>query len=65
MNKGEVQRISLAPERIWLQVGDDVFTAAEMKDVDWNEASWCRDRIFDTDIEYVRVDHYKGAKPTP
>ena len=62
MKKSEVQRISHAPERIWLQVGDDVTTAAEMSDVDWSEASWCRDKIFDTDIEYVRIDHCKGAK---
>lgn len=64
MRKAEVQRISSAPERIWLQVGDDVHTAAEMLDVDWNEASWCRERIFNSDIEYIRVDRCKGAKPT-
>lgn len=64
MDKKEIKRISHAPERIWLQVGDDVHTAAEMSDVDWSEASWCRDRIFDTDIEYVRIDHCQGAKAT-
>lgn len=64
MKQAEVKRISSAPERIWLQVGDDVHTAAEMSDVDWNEASWCRDKIFDTDIEYVRIDHCKRARPS-
>lgn len=64
MKKSEVQRISHAPKRIYLQVGDDVITAAEMLEVDWSEASWCQDRIFDTDVEYVRIDHCKGARPS-
>lgn len=64
MRKTEAQRISYAPERIWLQVGDDVTSAREMQEVNWSEASWCQDRIFDTDIEYVRIDHCKGARAT-
>lgn len=64
MNQKEVKRIASAPERIWLQVGDDVKDERDMAEVDWYEASWCRERIFDTDIEYVRVDHCKGAKPS-
>lgn len=64
MKKAEVQRISGAPERIWLQVGDDVDTADEMAEVDWGEASWCVEKIHSTDIEYVRIDHCKGAKPS-
>ena len=40
MDKAEVQRISRAPERIWLQVGDDVTSAREMAEVDFSEASW-------------------------
>lgn len=64
MKKAEVQRISGAPERIWLQVGDDVTGSVEMSEVDWREASWCQDKIFDTDIEYVRIDHCKGARPS-
>jgi hypothetical protein len=44
-----------APERIYLQVGPDC-TPEDLPDVEWSEASWCRDRVFDTDIEYVRAD---------
>jgi hypothetical protein len=65
VKKAEAQRISGAPERIWLQVGDDVTTASDMAEVDFREASWCAEQIFDTDVEYVRIDHCKGAKPTP
>ena len=64
MKKSEVQCISYAPERIWLQVGDDAASIHEMKEVDWREATWCQDKIHDTDIEYVRIDHCKGAKPS-
>lgn len=63
MKKAEIQRVSHAPERIWLQVGDDCTTAEDMEEVDWGEATWCRDQIFNTDIEYIRIDHCKGARP--
>lgn len=61
MNKKEIQRIAYAPERIWLQIGDDGLDNTT-RDVDWGEVSWCQDKIFDSDIEYVRVDHCKRAK---
>ena len=67
MKKAEVQRLSQAPERIWLQVGDDdevTLGLDVMAEVNWNEVTWCRDKIFNHDIEYVRIDHCKGAKST-
>lgn len=41
------------PTTIFLQVGEGPFS----KDQDFRdvEMSWCRDKIFDTDIEYCRV----------
>lgn len=41
------------PTTIFLQVGEGPFS----KDEDFRnvEMSWCRDKIFDTDIEYCRV----------
>lgn len=64
MKQSEVQRIAQAPERIFLQVGDDVTSADEMKEVEWDggDVSWCRDQIFDTDIEYVRIDRCKTKR---
>ena len=51
----EETKIINAPERIWLQVGDDF----EPGEVDFNslsEVTWCQDNINGTDIEYVRAD---------
>ena len=42
-----------APERIYLQ-HDPENTGEPFNDA--HEITWCRDRIFDTDIEYVRSD---------
>ena len=40
------------PERIYLQIGDEY----EIKDFnEAEEVSWCADKIYDSDIEYVRV----------
>jgi|SRR6056297_2164910 len=41
------------PTTIYLQVGEGPFSEDEdFRDV---EMSWCRDKIFDTDIEYCRI----------
>ena len=47
-----------APERIWLQIGDDF----ETDEVDFDEldgVTWCADSQFETDIAYVRADLYE------
>jgi hypothetical protein len=51
-----------APQRIYLQVGPDC-TPEELAKVDWTggEVSWCAERVFDTDIEYVRAEEVKKA----
>ncbi len=56
------------PETIYLQVGDpSVNSEDEMQDFDFKEiedvpdaVTWCRDRIFSTDIEFVRKDIADG-----
>jgi hypothetical protein len=46
------------PDKIYLQVhgaDKDDLTAAELKEFAPNgDVAWCEDKIFDTDIEYVR-----------
>lgn len=41
-----------APDRIYLQVPDD---CDSFEDAERGEVSWCRDKINDGDIEYVRT----------
>lgn len=64
MDRKEVKRISHAPERIFLQIGEDELDN-DTADVDFHhDVTWCWERIFQSDIEYVRIDHCKGAKPS-
>lgn len=45
------------PKKIYLQVGD--LNPEEVKDIDFNdlaEVSWCSDRIYKSDIEFVLSD---------
>jgi len=51
------------PKMIYLQVygEDDPYEDKRLRgEVDWREVSWCRDRIWDSDLEYVLVK--KGRK---
>lgn len=51
-----------APDRIWLQVGDDSDGIECSYDGALNagaDISWCAEQIFDCDIEYIR----KAALP--
>jgi len=41
-----------APKIIYLQIDGDSFG-------EWEGATWCQDKINDTDVEYVRVDKPK------
>jgi hypothetical protein len=51
-----------APQRIYLQVGPDC-APEELARVDWKsgEVTWSAERVFDSDIEYVRVEEAKEA----
>jgi hypothetical protein len=41
------------PDKIYLQIGDEIPNSVNFKDLD--EVTWCEDRINENDIEYVRV----------
>lgn len=42
-----------APEKIYLQVPDE---AEDFEDAEKGEMTWCRDKINEKDVEYVRAD---------
>ena len=50
--------MSDAPERIYLNLGNEETTYAEAVDAGW-EVSWCEDQQDEWDVEYVRVDLYE------
>lgn len=54
--------VRTAPDRIWLQVGEDADCDAAFPG---DEATWCRDHIFDSDVEYVRADRAQWPAPRP
>ena len=49
------------PARIFLVMGDeDVTKEDDFNDLD--EITWCTEKVFRTDIEYVRKDLYNNLK---
>ena len=46
--------VKTSPERIHLVIGDNLEDGDEFNDLD--EVTWCQDKQYDTDIEYVRAD---------
>ncbi len=46
------------PERIWLQAEDD----GVVPQMDWTWASWCQERVFPADVEYIRKDLVRSMK---
>lgn len=51
------------PERIWLQHSEDGYPTPVYK-VGTNEVSWCEDKVYDCDVEYVRADLSTSAPST-
>ena len=54
------------PEKIYLQVGD--LTPDEVSEIDFTdlgEVSWCTDRIYDSDIEFVLSDVVVSEQEPP
>ncbi len=43
------------PERIWLQIGEDLDLVESFYDV-WEEVTWADNNVHGNDIEYVRAD---------
>ena len=50
------ETIRTAPERIWLQVGDQSHYHSEPFPSDTSEVSWCADSVIACEVPYVRVD---------
>lgn len=53
-----------APEKIYLQVGDDTLDFSKsFGELQRNgDVSWCADKVFDTDVAYVRADLLEAAQ---
>lgn len=50
------ETIRTAPERIWLQVGDQSHYHSEPFPSDTSEVSWCADSVVACEVPYVRAD---------
>ncbi|MDH0237945.1 hypothetical protein [Aeromonas caviae] len=50
------ETIRTAPERIWLQVGDQSHYHSEPFPSDTSEVSWCHDSVTGCEVPYVRAD---------
>lgn len=50
------ETIRTAPERIWLQVGDQAHYHSEPFPRDTSEVSWCADSVVGCEVPYVRAD---------
>ena len=50
------ETIRTAPERIWLQVGDQSHYHSEPFPSDTSEVSWCPDSVTGCEVPYVRAD---------
>lgn len=50
------ETIRTAPERIWLQVGDQSHYHSEPFPSDTSEVSWCVDSVMACEVPYVRAD---------
>lgn len=57
------ETIRTAPERIWLQVGDQSHYHSEPFPSDTSEVSWCADSVVGCEVPYVRAD-LVGKVPT-
>ncbi|MGL6388689.1 ASCH/PUA domain-containing protein [Aeromonas hydrophila] len=50
------ETIRTAPERIWLQVGDQAHCHSEPFPRDTGEVTWCADSVVGCEVPYVRAD---------
>ena len=50
------ETIRTAPERIWLQIGDQSHYHSEPFPNDTSEVSWCADSVIACEVPYVRAD---------
>ena len=43
------------PKKIYLQIGEDADLEEDFNELSNEDITWCKDKINDNDIEYVRV----------
>lgn len=48
------------PEKIWLNLGEEVSEDADFRDL--SEVTWSENKVFDKDVEYVRKSEWINAK---
>jgi hypothetical protein len=54
--------VSTAPERIWLQIGDDQDYLSEPFPYSaGEEITWCQDSVVAAEVKYIRADIAKAA----
>ena len=54
------ERIKNIPNKIYLQVGDNVGWDVDFKELeDTGEVTWCSDKIENWDIEYIRASEFE------
>jgi hypothetical protein len=53
-----MSKITNIPEKIYLQIGNDCPEDEDFNDL--SEVSWCKDKIYDNDIEYRLQSDIKG-----
>ncbi|WP_273767336.1 ASCH/PUA domain-containing protein [Aeromonas hydrophila] len=59
------ETIRTAPDRIWLQVGDQSHYHSEPFPSDTEEVTWCADSVVGCEVPYVRADLVGHAPTTP
>lgn len=59
------ETIRTAPERIWLQVGDQSHYHSEPFPSDTSEVSWCADSVIACEVPYVRADLVGHSQVAP
>ena len=56
MKEKKDERIKNIPDKIYLQVGDNIGWEVDFKELeDTGEVTWCSDKIENWDIEYIRA----------
>ena len=54
------ERIKNIPDKIYLQVGDNVGWEVDFKELEsTGEVTWCSDKIENWDIEYIRASEFE------
>lgn len=47
------------PDKIYLQIGEEIPDDTDFNQI--SEVTWCKEKIFENDIEYIRADIYYNA----